>query len=48
MVSISNISLDPCKIPNENIKIKPKKISDSSGRMEVIHKPKKLRNIDKL
>lgn len=48
MELISRISLDPCNIPNEKIKINPKIVSKLSGNKEVTHNPKKLSTIEKL
>ncbi|GAA4270403.1 hypothetical protein GCM10022257_25040 [Hyunsoonleella aestuarii] len=45
---ISKISFEPCKIPNEKIKINPKIISSFPETIEDIHNPKKLNTIDKL
>jgi hypothetical protein len=44
-LKINKISLDPCKIPNENIRKNPITISNSPEMNDVSHKPTKLKKI---
>ena len=44
--SMSKMSLDPCKMPNEKINIKPSMISKSPDNIEVNQSPTKLSSID--